>query len=690
MRAALTIAYLLALGQAPQGPPIRSGVTLVTVDVTVVDADGRPVPNLTAADFEIRLNNRVQPIRGFGYLQVADTSMAGAVGPSFDAAPAAPAAAAGGGIVPRTFVVLVDDLSFSPLGGRNLLAAAQRFIAALPATDVVGLTSSSGTVVVNPTANRAALLAALPRIAGAFQDPRVATSGPAEGKYTSPDQQVGFAQALAIDRGETIVLRDAIVNECFGGDPNKMPFSTIEDVLAHNTCAIDVKIGVARIAAQLKALVRRQAAAFEAAIRAMGIASGIRHLLVLTDGIALAQDVSEMQPVARAAAETGVQVTVVMNTPDNVSATDTGRRPELRGEVDTGLPQRRREDNALLLDGARTTTGLAGGELLQVTGDPDRVFQRVAVAASGIYRIAVEAPSNTAPGKDFALAVRVPKRARMTVRANRHAVAVSPTATPVPTTAPAAPKPVAAGGGAPTLPLAGEAAPKPASTSAGGLVPPEEQIRRAIASGRALDGFPITLDSTLRRADDPAQVAIDVVIDIGAGAKAPVATMFGLVDAAGAIRTSSRTIADSSGYHLAFRVPVAAGVYRLRFAAADASGAVAAIESPVTATLTTLGPLQASGIGVQPLAGGGRGVLAGIDLYPAAGATPADLVVKMALLSPSGEVVVERVIVPEDDNGVWRAEAEFALDRQPPGAYTVRATVLSGVTVLGTLTRQIR
>jgi hypothetical protein len=139
-----------------------------------------------------------------------------------------------------------------------------------------------------------------------------------------------------------------------------------------------------------------------------------------------------------------------------------------------------------------------------------------------------------------------------------------------------------------------------------------------------------------------------------------------------------------------FRVPVAPGAYKLRFAAADATGVVAAIESAVDARLTTLGPLQASGIGLQPLAGGGRGVRADIDLYPAAGAAPADLVVKMALLSPSGDVAVERVIVPEEDQAALRAEAEFALDRLPSGVYTVRVTVLSGTTVLGTLTRQIR
>jgi hypothetical protein len=50
---------------------------------------------------------------------------------------------------------------------------------------------------------------------------------------------------------------------------------------------------------------------------------------------------------------------------------------------------------------------------------------------------------------------------------------------------------------------------------------------------------------------------------------------------------------------------------------------------------------------------------------------------------------VERVIVPEIADGVLRAEAEFLLDSLPPGTYAIRATVLSGATVLGTTTRPL-
>jgi len=673
VRAVVVAAGLIALAQAPQPPAFRSGVSLVMVDVTVLDADGRPVPGLAAADFEIKLNNRVQPIRAVEYLQVPET-MAGAVGPSFEAAPPT-VAAKGASTVPRVVIVLADDLSFSPLAGKELFAAAQRFVSSLPSTDRVGLTTSSGTVVANPTADRAPVLAAFQRIAGSFIDPRLrAGSGPSERREPGPDQSIGIAQALDIERGDAAVLKTAIVNECVNGQTTVFDTQTLESVLAQNACAQTILSSARTTAAQMKALVQRQAQAFEAVIRAMRNASGIRHLVVLTDGVALSQDVEAMTPAAKAAAEAGVEISVLMLTPDP-DMSGSGRRAPSAGapgatgtprQTDTGAPQRRREDNQLFLNGARTTADMAGGAFYQVTGAPDPFFDRVTAASSAIYRIAVDAPADAQPGKDFTLAARVLKHQDVTARANRHAIAALP-ATAATAAAPAAAAPARA------------------------LVPPAEQMKRAVAAGLALTGIDVAIERAVRRAADPAQIAIDVVIAVSPGARAPVSTMFGLVDAGGAIRTSARTLdapEANGGYRLAFTVPVRPGVYKLRFAAADATGAVGSIESPVDATLTTMGPLQASGIAIELLPGSRRGILAAIELYPPPGGAPSDVIVKMALVSGE-EATVERVIVPEPADGVLRAEAEFALDALPPGVYAIRATVLSGATVLGTATRPL-
>jgi hypothetical protein len=158
----------------------------------------------------------------------------------------------------------------------------------------------------------------------------------------------------------------------------------------------------------------------------MKAATGIKHLLLVTNGIGVTFDASSLQPVARAAAEAGIQLSVMIEEPD-LSLTDTGRRDEGAGvkpAVDTGTSQRRREDNAMFVAGAHTLADMVGGAFYRVIGSADPFFQRVAVASSAIYRLAVEPPADTAPGKEFSLVAAV-KKPGLTTQTNKRAMAMA-------------------------------------------------------------------------------------------------------------------------------------------------------------------------------------------------------------------------------------------------------------------------
>jgi VWFA-related protein len=55
--------------QEPQvQTPFRTGTNIIRVDATVVDGHGEPVRSLTADDFEVREDGRVQPITSFKFV----------------------------------------------------------------------------------------------------------------------------------------------------------------------------------------------------------------------------------------------------------------------------------------------------------------------------------------------------------------------------------------------------------------------------------------------------------------------------------------------------------------------------------------------------------------------------------------------------------------------------------------------
>jgi len=57
---------------APQQPTFRSSIDSVSVDVTVIDKQGRPVGDLQAKDFEVKENKQVQKIEAFKLIEIND------------------------------------------------------------------------------------------------------------------------------------------------------------------------------------------------------------------------------------------------------------------------------------------------------------------------------------------------------------------------------------------------------------------------------------------------------------------------------------------------------------------------------------------------------------------------------------------------------------------------------------------
>jgi VWFA-related protein len=140
---------LSAQPPAPEPPLFRVGVDAVRMDVVVTDRDGRPVTDLTAQDFEVRQDDKIQQVTLARYVAVDAVPRTALGSRSLPALGATPAPVVGSARparadVQRTIVLVVDDLGIAWENMEPTRRALRRFVAehVLP-NDLVALVKTS-------------------------------------------------------------------------------------------------------------------------------------------------------------------------------------------------------------------------------------------------------------------------------------------------------------------------------------------------------------------------------------------------------------------------------------------------------------------------------------------------------------------------------------------------------------------
>jgi VWFA-related protein len=522
-RRAAIVSALVAAGVCATGVAIASQAQftskteLVTVDATVLDQNGVPAPGLVPEDFEVEINGRKQPVQTVAFLRVD----AGEPGPPAGVSPSPPSA---GTRASRLFVLMFDDLSVVAGEGRSLLVAAEQFVRALPPTDLVGYTTTGGTAVVNPTFDRDPIVKALRGAVGNGWDPRRASGG---------EVNVGLVESLDIGRGRRDVLAQAIIRECYGGNSATVERLGLDRVLATVLCARQVDSLARTTAAHAATGARQQVFATAATMRAIGVVGGIKHLVLLTHGIASDRDGTDLVPIAVAASQAGVQLTVLR---ENQDAVDLMKRLPTAAQVS-------RMDDVELSSLSRLLADMSGGEFYNVIGDGNRFFDYILSATSGIYRLGVALPTGLQAGKDLQVRVRV-KRSGLTVRASHRAL--------VPATAEA--------------------------------MTVEDRLRTILKTGDVVTTVRVQVGTAVTSAGD-GQFSLIVRTVLGDLAPGPITAAIGVIDSDGALRTALKTETPSASEtqvrYFDYRMPIAPGRYIVRVAITDAKGASGSAETRV-------------------------------------------------------------------------------------------------------------
>ena len=130
------LATLAASSQTPQPPIFRAGTNLVQVDAIVTDADGHPLVDLTAADFELLDDGKPVPIDRVRFLGAEDYSGDSTLAPIRSHEDEEREASRDD---VRVYAIVLDDYHVPRMGELRVVEPLLAFVRQLPATDLVAV-----------------------------------------------------------------------------------------------------------------------------------------------------------------------------------------------------------------------------------------------------------------------------------------------------------------------------------------------------------------------------------------------------------------------------------------------------------------------------------------------------------------------------------------------------------------------
>src|SRR5687768_4483096 len=281
------------LAQSDQAPVFRSGVEVMEVDVTVVDAKGMPVRDLRAPEFTVTVDG--QPRRVISAEFVSDTST-----PSGEPArPRDPYVSNNTDRRPgRLIMLVIDRNNIDTQTVRGATAALKRFVTSISPQDRLSLvTIPPPGPYVDFTTNHGLVLEAISRIIG-YEEPMMSQFN------------ISDFEAIAFEnRSNPIATQRLLYRACGDTDPNTM-----------SPCDRDVEQEALTIATQIRQLTSASVSGYAGLLKGLRDVEGAKSMVILSQRLMLEGSSAEASALATLAAEARVSINVLMFAQDPASA----------------------------------------------------------------------------------------------------------------------------------------------------------------------------------------------------------------------------------------------------------------------------------------------------------------------------------------------------------------------------------
>ncbi len=372
-----------------QGPTFRTGVDLVAVDVSVVDRRGRPVEDLRAPEFSVKIDGEVRRVVSAELIKVDIEAAKKQVADKTESFYTSNLTPPNG----RQIIIAVDQINIRPGSLRPVLDAAGRFLDLLSPLDQVAFVAfPEPGPRINFTNDKLRLRRAMQGLVG--QQPRARA-----GNYN-----IGVSEAIAIEeRRDQIVLSAVMTRECRSTDPRQLA-----------QCERDIISESSQIARNSREDADLSLRGLQTLLEQLSFLDGPKSLILISEGLA----VSETNDLRHL-----VQLAGYARTAINVLSVDLRR-----GDVTIAeQPPTEAEDRRILMQGLEAIASMSRGSLYHIAGTGEPIFERLASENSAYYLLGVEQRPSDLVGDRHRIDVEV-RRQDVTIR-SRQAFVLSPTRT---------------------------------------------------------------------------------------------------------------------------------------------------------------------------------------------------------------------------------------------------------------------
>ena len=628
--------------QQPQPPVFRSGIELVSVDVTALDGNGRQVIDLTATDFQVDVDGSQRQVVSAEYVRSVDPMRVIGAPRKVAAVPDETffSSNAKGAPSGRLVLLLIDQGNIRIGAARAVMNSAKKFVDTLTPEDRVAVVAVPGPgELVDFTTDHDQVREALLRIVGSAE--------PVRGRFN-----LSVTEALAIySRNNLQLVLEVIERECGA--------VSAVDV---ERCEREVEQDASQIAGDIRHRTDASVNGIRAVLKGLGGIEGPKSVILMSEGLIFEGLGGETDDLASAAADSRATIDILLLDVPRFDVAQSQR------------PNTPREDRDLQVTGLEMLSGATRGSLYRINTSAEYAFDRISRAIDGFYLLGVESRPDDRNGRRHRISVKTGRRG-VTIRSRRSFLtSVSGKATTPVDAVTRALKSL--------LPINDLPLRMAAWTY---KEPGTARVRVLIAAEvERLAGQP--LDYT---------AGMVMVNKQGRGFAPAVAP-----------RTLSEKAGDPGTAVFAAAMTVDAGEYRLILSMADSEGRVGSVSRLVTAwqmdgPALALGDLivgdakpaekNALGPAIEPALSGGQ-MAALVEMY----GSPAQLAgVEATLEILSNEdapplATIPMRISPGPSPEILAGSAQFITTALPPGRYLARSTVRQGGKAQGHMIRPFR